>query len=81
MADFAFDLDLFLESSSPEETFIDATAAFLARREAPLGPGLPFNIWPATGVFGRDVSGVAIGVASVEVTLLCRVFCGAVDLT
>ena len=60
--------------------FTDAIAAFLARREAPLGPDLPVNIWPATGVFGRDVSGVAIGVASVEVALLCGGFCSAVKV-
>ena len=48
-------------------------AAFRARREVlPLGPDFPESRWfAASGVEGLEVSGVGIGVASVEVILLC----------
>lgn len=57
---------LLLFRSSPEEVTGAPEAAFLALRDAPLGPALPANKWLA-GVEGREVSGVGIGVDSVEV--------------
>jgi hypothetical protein len=45
-------------------------AALRALREPfPPGPPLPVSRWPA-GVLGREASGVAIGVDSVEVSSL-----------
>ncbi len=61
--------------SSPDEATIAPEAAFLARLDAPLGPIFPPNKWPA-GVEGREVSGVGIGVDSVDVPAL-SIFLGA----
>lgn len=52
--------------------FAEEVTAFLARRDVvPLGPDLPESRWfAARGVDGLEVSGVDIGVASIEVVLL-----------
>ncbi len=67
--------------SSPDEALAEVVAAFLARREVrPAGPLVAVRRWFMAGDAGREVSGVGIGVASVEVTLLlegfgCAVIC------
>ena len=52
--------------------FADELTAFRARREVlPLGPDLPESKWfAARGVGGLEVSGVDVGVASIEVAVL-----------
>ena len=66
--------DLPLDNSSPEDTFADA-AIFLALREAPFGPSLADNRLLAKGVDGLEVSGVGIGVTSVDDPLVFGVCC------
>ena len=61
---------LLRDASSPDDGFVESAAALLARREVPLGAVDPEMMWPASGVVGRDVSEVVIGVTSVEVALL-----------
>ena len=66
--------DLLLDTSSPEDAFADA-ADFLALRDAPFGPNLVDNRLFAMGVLGLEVSGVGIGVTSVDDPLVFGVFC------
>jgi len=63
--------------SSPEEAGAEeaASAAFLERRE-PLGL-FPSSNWLTAGEPGRDVSGVGIGVASVEAEIVSVTCLGA----
>ena len=69
--------DLLLDSSSPEVALVVLSAAFFCLRE-PFGPDFAESRWPARGVVGLEVSGVGIGVVSVEVVLLCNALFGAV---
>lgn len=54
--------------SSPEDAFAGFATAFRALLD--FGPAFPTRSWLA-GVDGRDVSGVGMGVASVESPSLC----------
>jgi hypothetical protein len=56
--------------SSPDEGGAELAAAAplrALRDPRPPGPPLPVRRWFTIGVLGRDVSGVGIGVASVDV--------------